>query len=148
MCLQCDDPTTSFGDYLEQVVLPLVHRHGWAVQGVRGRTPLAHTVGLTECGLPELVVTGLPESAGAALLNAAVARALRDEVRPGQVLRLPAAPVLAVIEVEQAAERLPVATALYLDAVRALQLVWPDGCGRYPWEPSAEQGQLLLGTHR
>lgn len=56
MCWSCDHPG---GDYLAEVVRPVIARHGWFVQYVEPGGPhaaLAYTVGLVEHGLPELVV--------------------------------------------------------------------------------------------
>lgn len=76
MCMRCDDPELSFDEYLDRVIVPLVRQNGWAVQGVSGRRPFAYTVGLTDCGLPELVVTGMRDGPAATLLHSVAASAL------------------------------------------------------------------------
>ena len=147
MCFECDNPEFSCADYLDTVITPLVHRNGWAVQGVEGRHPLAYTVGLTDRGLPELVVTGLRAGPAASLLNDVARQVLQQDVTPGQ--RLSSAQwELQVLAVEHPQEHLLTATALYGDEVRGMQLVWPDDRGRYPWQAghrSQRGGQRLLG---
>lgn len=147
MCLQCAHPELTYADYLDLVILPLVRQRGWAVQGVGGRRPFAYTVGLTECGLSELIVTGLRQVAAASLLNAAVLLALQDEPETGRALDVGSRRVH-VVRVDRPEDHLLTATALYGDAVRALQLVWPDERGLYPWQlghRSVRRGQPLLG---
>ena len=147
MCFQCDNPELNYADYLDTVILPIVHRNGWAVQGVEGRRPFAYTVGLTDCGLPELVVPGLGAGPAAGLLNDVARQVLRHDVVPGQQLSSSHGQ-LQVLAVARPQEHLLTATALYGDDVRAVQLVLPDGRGRYPWQAgcrSQRGGQRLLG---
>ena len=148
MCFQCANPELTYDDYLDLVILPMVRQKGWAVQGVSGRRPFAYTVGLTDCGLPELLVTGLRDAAAATLLNTVAARALQEEepCAGGPVVLL--SMVLEVVAVSRPDSHLVTATALYGDEVRALQLVWPDDRGRYPWQTgyrSRRGSQPLLG---
>ncbi len=147
MCFQCDNPELSYADDLDTVIMPLVRRNGWAVQGVEGRQPFAYTVGLTDCGLPELVVTGLPAAPAAGLLNDVARQVLHEDVLSCQ--RLPSTQgELQLLAVERPQEHLLTATALYGDDVRGTQLVWPDDRGRYPWQVgwrSRSSGQRLLG---
>lgn len=148
MCFQCDNPELTYDDYLALVILPLVLRNGWAVQGVSGRRPFAYTIGLTDCGLPELLVTGMREAAAATLLNTVAARVLHQELEAEQPLELAAGLVLEVLRVDRPQDHLLTATALYGEQVRALQLVWPDEQGRYPWQQgrrAARGGQPVLG---
>jgi hypothetical protein len=52
--------------------------HGWAVQYVESeRTPFAYTVGLHDCGLPELLVTGVSPPRAKRLLNTVARDAMR-----------------------------------------------------------------------
>lgn len=58
----------------------MVDCHGWAVQCVERdgtRPPWAYTVGLTQRGRSELVVTGMPLTKAEDLLNAGCAAASR-----------------------------------------------------------------------
>ncbi len=71
MCFRCDNPSSTQEDYLSHMA-QLMSCHGWAIQGVEGdrvHPPGAYTVGLTDCGLPELVVTGMPIGKAMRLLN-------------------------------------------------------------------------------
>jgi hypothetical protein len=55
------------------------------------------------------------------------------------------------IEVEVPDVHLPVADALYGPSMRALQIVWRDDHGRWPWDPghrAGRGGQPVLGTAR
>ena len=147
MCWHCNHPELTYDDYLDTVILPLVHQNGWAVQGVSGRHPFAYTVGLTECGVPELVITGMDDCAAATVLNAIAGRVLREDLDVGARVDLSGL-ALEVLAVEHPDLHLLTATALYGDEVRGLQLVWPDDRGRYPWQPghrSRRGGQPLLG---
>ena len=129
------------------MILPLVHQNGWAVQGVSGRQSFAYTVGLTDCGLPELVITGMDDEAAATVLNAVARRVLRADLEVGARVDL-AGLVLEVVRVQRPELHLLTATALYGDDVRGLQLVWPDDRGRYPWQVGHRPrrgGQAMLG---
>jgi hypothetical protein len=141
MCWMCDHPEATFQDYVEDELTPVINRYGWAVQAVTGRRPFAHTVGLTAVGRPELVVAGRSVASAYDLLEAAMAT---DEPRTGHRFDLLMGPTLQVVRVPRAAEHLAVATALYGPGVRALQLVWADSRGRWPWEMPRSR-QLLLG---
>ena len=69
MCWMCDHPGSTIEDYLDELRSTILE-HGWAVQFVESdRTPYAYTIGLHDCGLPELLVTGLPPQRAARLLN-------------------------------------------------------------------------------
>jgi hypothetical protein len=71
MCWVCDHPGATKLEHLEYV-RGQVDKHCWVVIGVRRerhRPPYSYTVGLTNHGHPELVVTGLPRERAADLLN-------------------------------------------------------------------------------
>ena len=118
----------------------LIDQYGWAVRHVV-RAPddesahLSYTVGLTGMDHPEVVVQGLPPDAANAFLND-VGQQVRDGVRfeAGQVttdLTDDERP-MAFLAVEDADE-LTVAGQMY-GAVQALQLVWTDSAGVFPWQ--------------
>ena len=114
MCWECDHPGATRDDYLHYVG-GVIAEHGWAVQGVerdRIHPPWAYTVGLTEHGEPELVVTraaaacvaaspssgpALPPAAGRRDLNRAFTGLLNARRREAETLRVvapaPPAPV-------------------------------------------------------
>lgn len=59
MCWMCDHPGSTQQDDLDHT-RAIVLKHGWSVQNVEtDRSPFAYTLQLHECGLPELLVTGL-----------------------------------------------------------------------------------------
>lgn len=116
-----------------------VVEHGWVVVSTpaQGSRPaVSSTVGLTGRGLAELVVVGLPEQVGGALVHDVAAR-LVDGRRLPDGVPLPdlvdgGAPVLATVA--GAVAGVP-ACDVYGDAVRLRQLAWPDEDGRLPWQP-------------
>ncbi len=137
MCRHCDNPETSGLDYLEDVVLPTIREHGWVVQAVgssRVRAPFAYTVGLTQAGLPELVVTGLNAGRSGALLNAVARYCLTADPHPahGERICFDGGPCTEMVEVPHpAGAHLFVAVNLYGNDVRAQQVVWADDRGRW-----------------
>ena len=106
-----------------------------AVGGSRVHAPFAYTVGLTQAGLPELLVTGLSANRSGELLNAVAFHYLHADPVPrhGEHLCFTS---LGCTEVQlpQPDAHLFVAVDLYGDDARAQQLVWADDRGRWPWE--------------
>jgi hypothetical protein len=153
MCWSCENPTKSREDYLREVVHPIVERCGWMVQAVGGsrvHAPFAYTVGLSAQGLPELLVTGQRDERAARLLNAVATRVLDgDLLIPGEGYHLPqSGPCMEVVALAQPDAHLLVAVDVYGPNVEAVQLVWADDRGRWPWERgfrSARGGQPVLG---
>jgi hypothetical protein len=133
MCWMCDHPGTR-DDYLAEIRATML-RHGWAVQYVESdRVPFAYTVGLTRRGLPELLVTGVPPQRAGRLLNIGAEAAVRgDRLVPGMQITLQAGPLVEVVEVEHPDAHMYAAVAIFGSELRALQLVWADGRGRWPW---------------
>jgi len=125
-------------------VRAMIADHQWAVQGVerdRFRPPGAYTVGLTEHGLPELVVAGLAGCDATRLLNHVASHVLQAAaLRPGDQIPMHGDPVIVgpmieVVEVAVPAANLPVAAELYGPRLRAWQLVYADDRGHWPWDP-------------
>jgi hypothetical protein len=121
-----------------------VRRNGWAVQAVCGEgtePPFAYTVGLFGLGHPELLIYGMSPESAAGVLNELGERVRQQRrVVPGELLtferwphRLHAFPVPNAAEVLFAANRFYGRPAD--DPVPALQLVWDDRSGHFPWEP-------------
>ena len=143
MCWSCDNPD---GDYLQEVVVPTIARCGWMVQAVSGRPRLAYTVGLTERGQPELVVTGLAPLRATALLNR-MATLPVPSLLPGSHVTLDDR-MLEVVELPHPEAHLFTAASLYGPDLQALQLVWADERGHWPWCRShrgSRGGQPVLG---
>lgn len=156
MCWQCENPRATEADYRKYLDELMSHR-GWMVQGVEGdrlHPPWAYTVGLTAFGTTELVVTGMKHSRAAELLNGLAEHVRRtpndaplqpgDRFTPGYA----DAPRVEVVALEHPDAHLHTAAWLYGTAFRALQLVWADDRGRWPWEVGfrgRRGGQPVLG---
>lgn len=151
MCEWCDDPMLTPERFLERLSTT-VAACGWVVQGVereRDRPPWAYTVGLTEHGRPELLVTGLPLPRAGALLNDLAEHALQTDPHDhGDQEWLPGGVVVEYVYVPHPEVHLLHAVALYGPAVTALQVVWTDDRGRWPWAAGfrgRRGGQPVLG---
>jgi uncharacterized protein DUF4262 len=152
MCWQCDHPGATWHDYLAHL-RELLQRHCWIVQGVqrdRHRAPYAYTVGLTAHARPELVVTGLPYGRAATLLNGVAEHVLHaDAPGVGEVIRLRGGPVIEIVQVAEPSVHLSVAAAINGPGFAALQLVYADDRGHWPWEAGfrgGRGGQPVLGA--
>ncbi|MFN2537494.1 MAG: DUF4262 domain-containing protein [Mycobacteriales bacterium] len=145
MCWMCDHPEATFDDYVQEVVRPVVARLGFAVQATQSHgVPVAYTVGLSAQGRAELVVTGKPPDDAYDLLTAALAG---EEVpAPGRRCDLAHGPALWAFTVLRP-QSLVVAAALATE-LTALQLVWADPLGRWPWEVHRSDQRLLCDVDR
>ena len=148
----CNHPGATWDDYLDEM-RRMVAAYGFAVQAVMGdrlRCGYAYTVGLTEVGEPELLVTGMSQRRAHQLLHDMAHHVLHDTAPPAGVdwpLRTGA--VIQCVEIEVPDVHLAVAASLYGPAVRALQLVWRDDHGKWPWDVghrAGKGGQPVLGT--
>lgn len=117
----------------------LIDRFGWAVRKVGGNRPgdrrVSYTVGLTAMGHPEVVITGMPFEGSHAFLNY-----IGDLVREGRRFQpgtmthdLTDVNTVGFITVTETDE-LSAVEELY-GSVDALQMIWTDTFGKYPWEP-------------
>jgi hypothetical protein len=143
MCWQCDNPNGTTEQYLDELRAS-IRIHGWVVQSVDDdRLPFAYTIGLHDHGLPELLVTGLPQENAARLLNdVAVAAVGGRAFEPGAHIAVGDGPLLEIVEVDHPDAHLNFAVALGGRDIRALQLVWSDDRGRWPWAAGWGPGQL------
>ena len=159
MCFLCDNPEATPADY-DRYLDDLIARFGWAITAVapdRARAPLAYTIGLTRFDVPELVVTGLRADRASILLNQLAHHCHHSEVEllPGEQFELTGreCPPMPAYSIEVAAVPRPDAHLFdaarrYGPRVRALQLVWADDRGRWPWERGhrgGRGGQPVLG---
>ena len=150
MCWKCDHPNATEADYFE-LIQSVVDSHGWFVQGVekdRWRPGFAYTVGLTAFGHPELLVTGMTHRDGAHLLN----RLAHDLVHHGAPAFVagdrhlwPDGDALEVVDVAEPTVHLVMAEGMYGPSIRAVQLVYADDRGRWPWEVGFRGNQSVLG---
>lgn len=135
-----------------------IDKHGWAILGVfpTEKDPgpwFTYTIGLTGKGLPELIMVGLSNGQAAPLLNDAAEQLVKGELQIGEPIGtlLQDLPAM-LIEVDaKGMEKHPLnaAKAQYGEQIRALQLVWPDESGLFPWQegfnPEMKELQPLLG---
>lgn len=151
MCWQCDNPNGTIEEYLDGL-RETIDDHGWAVQCVESdKRPFSYTVGLHRHGLPELVITGMAAHTAARLLNSISHMITEDgtALAPAMHIDYQNEFLLEVVEVDHPDVHLLYATRLFGDKVRALQLVWADERGRWPWDPGWGHGrrrQPVLGV--
>jgi hypothetical protein len=150
MCWQCDHPDKTPEDYLDLLREKILAK-GWAVQYVEDdRRPFAYTIGLHDRGLPELLVTGLDPRPALWLLNTFARRALGGKApKAGKQVWLPAGTRVELVRVAQPDAHLYMAVAIEGPEIEAVQLVWADGRGRWPWAPGFDDGrrpQPVLGA--
>jgi hypothetical protein len=130
----------------------LLEEHPWVVIGVERdgcRPPYSYTVGLTELDRPELVITGLSKTRAANVLIA-VAEQVLDAGVPtvGTRIRLPGRRPGEVVRVAEPSVHLGIAADLFGERLTALQLVYADVRGRWPWDKNfrnGRAGQPVLG---
>lgn len=152
MCWQCDNPDKTQADYFD-MLRDEIRERGWIVQYVEDdRRPFAYTVGLHERGMPEFLVTGLDPTRAGWLLNTFAKRASRGpRPGPGDRVSLPAGTRLELVAVDHPDAHLYTAIAIEGPDITAVQLVWADGRGRWPWAPGFDDGrrqQPVFGLRR
>ena len=129
----------------------MIDVYGWAIRHVLGTpsaVPFSYTVGLTARGWDEFLITGLPaDVADAFIRNAVDEQELRGAFQAGDRTEvLTESGSVGFVPVEDrggltAAERM-------LGDFEALQIVWPDSNGNFPWDVgyrNPPEGQPLLG---
>lgn len=135
-------------DYLFKLK-KIINQHGWAVQGVfpikEGELGFSYTVGMTEAGLPELMISGLFGKQAQDLLNIAAKIHLGAELKPGTTTQDVANVEFRVIDAPLA--EIGVANRMYGPRARAVQLVWPEADGSWPDPvgPTPHARQELFG---
>lgn len=144
MCWKCDRPGSTTEDYFDEL-RATIRTQGWAIQFVEsGRTPYAYTIGLHDWDVPELLVTGVSPQRAVRLLNTVARNEVRgDAFAPGQQFTIPGGPVIEIVEVAHPDAHMNVAVAFGGPEVRALQLVWADGRGRWPWSAAFADGRAM-----
>jgi hypothetical protein len=152
MCWKCDNPGgTAEGDL--DGLLASVRAHGWAIKYVEDdRRPYAYTIGLHELGLPELLATGVTTERALALLDYLVQESIANGApRPGDRIVLSDAAMIEAVQVDHPDAHLDLAVRLFGPEVRAVQLVWTDMYGRWPWDAEFDFDGLrqpVLGVRR
>jgi hypothetical protein len=138
-----------------EIIRAQVAEFGWSAVAVDATPPFTYTVGLWRLAEhPELIITGLPDEVAKWALDRAV-QAIRDghPIAPGTLVDgLLGDYAAAAREVDLGRlHELAFAADLYRGVIyRAVQLVWPDRQGNFPWDRAASehyrQGQPLLFT--
>ena len=152
MCWVCDHPRASRQDWLNHLRGRL-EEQCWVVIYVQRdtyRPPYSYTVGLTDHGKPEIVVTGLPQQRAADLLNDVAAHVVHaDPPEPGERVPLTDGPLIEIVQVAEPSAHLNVAVALCGPQLTALQLVYADDRGHWPGDRGfrgGRGGQPVLGA--
>jgi hypothetical protein len=154
-CLTCEHGP----DYTNQKVLEDIAREGWSGIGVfptevDGTMPFNYTVGLVEYSHPDLIVMGLHNTQAHGVLCTAVneiegGMIFRPDTLSDQVLENYEVAFVEVDDILHDVYPMSMTHQLY-GAVQALQIVWPDIKGRFPWhsdfDPDFKDRQVLLGT--
>lgn len=129
-----------------------IARYGWSVAMVKGKlaTPdYGYTIGFTEQRHPELLITGgtAGETADALSMLAGMVLVHGHKLMPGNTFELPGRDIY-LAPIEQPRNILPMAAKLYSWRMTALQVVWADDDGQFPWErsPPDDLAQPLYGT--
>lgn len=107
------------------------------------RRPFSYSIGLHRRGQPELLVTGLPPRHATWLLNTFAKRISPRNPVAGERYSLPARARVEVVDVEQPDAHMGFTIAIEGPAVRAIQLVWADDRGRWPWAPDFDGGDFF-----
>jgi hypothetical protein len=149
MCWMCDHPRATRRDYLDHI-RDLAGHSGWAVQAISRdglHPPWAYTVGLTDFGRPEFVVTGMSTKRAHELLNDVASHVVHADaaLQPGDQISLVGGPAIEVVELTETKARLVTAIDIYGPGIRALQLVYADDRGHWPWEVGCRGRQDVLG---
>jgi hypothetical protein len=152
MCWVCDHPGASQQDWLDHL-RGILDEQCWVVIYVQRETyrpSYSYTVGLTDHGKPEIVVTGLPRQRAADLLDGVAAHLVHaDPPAPGERVPLTDGPLIEIVQVAEPSAHLNVAVALCGPQLSALQLVYADDRGHWPWDRGfrgGRGGQPVLGA--
>ena len=122
---------------LNELRAGMTEHHGWVVQYVHHeRRPFAYTIGLHNRGLPELLVTGLDSHVSNRVLKS-IGHMIVDDgatVAPAMLIDYEDRFLMEVVAVAHPDVHLKYAARICGKDIRALQLVWADDKGRWPWE--------------
>lgn len=140
-CKCCTEGPEAFRADLERRIKEYGHSViSTSADSPAGEVSLAYTVGLADANLPELMVFGLPAQAACVLL-ADAARMLREgklptDTRIEELASLPT--IFKEVPPKIAEDFIVQANNRANRALPALQMVWPDRAGLFPWEPGAD----------
>lgn len=150
MCWKCDNPDKTDDDYFAELRRD-IDKYGWIVQCVEDdRRPYAYTIGLHDRGLPELLITGMEPKRVLPVLNTCAQMMCDGSVfKPGETVGLWDRSLFMIVRVDNPDAHMDFAIALEGPEVRALQLVWADDQGKWPWDPAPfrdTRWQAVLGV--
>ena len=152
MCWVCEHPESTKQERLEYL-RGVLDQHNWVVIGVheeRYRPPYSYTLGLTDRELPELVITGLPHKQAADELTRVAWDLLGGgTLAPGNRIRMVDGLRGEIVKVAEPGAHLDVAADLYGQQLTALQIVYTDQHGHWPWDRKfrgGRGGQPVLGA--
>jgi len=116
----------------------------------RYRPPYSYTLGLTDRELPEVVITGLPHKQAADVLTWAASDLLGGgTLAPGKRIRPGDGLLAEVVKVAEPGAHMEVAADLYGEQLAAVQIVYTDRRGYWPWDRrfrGGRGGQPVLGA--
>jgi len=137
-------PTKARMDALDRQLEANIEKFGWTFMGVFGTddqpgTNFVYTIGMTEKGLPEVLVSGNFDMHSMQMLAGTVAQEFADHALNGTQPKLGVRDDLFSLKVElrtvNDTDKCNVARRFYGDRVRVVQLIWSDKEGRLPGEP-------------
>jgi hypothetical protein len=151
MCWVCEHPDATKEARLAYVQ-GLLREYPWVVIAVDRdgcRPPYSYTVGLSAAGRPELLVTGLAKARALNILMTVAEQVLdAGAPSPGTQLRLPGRRPGEIVRVAEPSVHLEVAADIFGRRLSALQLVYADVNGHWPWTKAfrnGRAGQPVLG---
>lgn len=104
-------------------------------------TYLSYTVGLSDIDLPEIFVFGIPPDDAKFIINSAYRLAksyqLKLDVPVAEICNLPV--MFKDVSPSAASEYVRMANNRANQLLPAVQLVWPDSAGNFPWEPNYDE---------
>ena len=150
MCVRCQGMSD---EEVREDLLAKIERFGWtlcAVEGGGGSLSFTYTIGLTRFhGHPELMVSGLDQFDAASVLNDLGERVRAGErFEPGQVVPYEGTAHRSLLVGVSSPEKLVYAQEIYASPgsrpVPALQVIWSDRAGAWPWQVDARPGRQEL----
>lgn len=146
-----EEPTDAQREAYLDDVRKTIDEFGVMLQGVfptgEGGSLFIYTVGLTAHNHPELLIAGMSFEQGGAVLNGFAADIIAGKKRladPGPSDDLFVGLLAYLIPVTH--NVIGTAKAVYGEEAAALQVVWPDKEGRFPWDRDFYDGQTDYKT--
>lgn len=115
---------------------------------------MSYSVGLSDMGLPELITFGIPAETARFLLNTSAKKMKNGQLKTAVAMEEIANSPLFFMPVpkERTDGFLNVANSRAGRDLDAIQLIWPDAKGRFPWDDNFNEdhrkAQLLLSHSR